>query len=315
MKLSEGIEKYMRFCIASGFASNTLKAKKEIFNRLIVALENKDLNQICADDILEFLMSANVAYSTFNCYRKDINSLWNWLYKREYVLKPIMHLVPVQKPRIDMGEMPTRKVPRWIEVEKTIWILNRMKMIGYKHYLITAILIETGARISEVLSLKRENVFEDRIFLAKTKTNEPRFLPIHEKLYSSIVQHSKMNGISEGYLFPATSDKGKSFDHSKHMDRRSFNKIFNRICKDLKQTYTGKSITPHSLRHTFAQRRVPIDTPYELQYQMGHSDAGSTMHYYDLYAPNVFDSVVEKNKHLSIFYDEKKSNKKVHSIA
>lgn len=80
-------------------------------------------------------------------------------------------------------------------------------------YLLVVIALSTGARFSEILYLKWNEVdFKRRMFLfMETKNGENRAVPISSKAYDLLKEHSKIRKINSDYVF-ARSDGKKPMD-------------------------------------------------------------------------------------------------------
>lgn len=79
--------------------------------------------------------------------------------------------------------------------------------------LLVVIALSTGARFSEIKTLKWENVDLKRktFYFMDTKNGENRAVPISSKAYELLQQHNKIRKINSGYVF-ARSDGKKPMD-------------------------------------------------------------------------------------------------------
>ena len=76
-------------------------------------------------------------------------------------------------------------------------------------YLLVVIALSTGARFSEILNLKWENVDLKRkmFYFMDTKNSENRAVPISSKAYELIKKHSKVRKINSDYVFARPDGK------------------------------------------------------------------------------------------------------------
>ncbi len=155
-----------------------------------------------------------------------------------------------------------------------------------KHKLICMLLLDTGLRISECISLKYENFdFKNQMLyvrsLKKREKEEYRKIPISQRLFFELTNYiSNQSDIKkENYLFPSGEN---------HISRFMVNKFMERLIK--KHNITD-NLHPHALRHTFATNLVAAGAPLEnVKTMLGHADYNTTL----LYA-HIPDKVLRQN--------------------
>lgn len=142
---------------------------------------------------------------------------------------------------IELGEQ-NKKIIRTPFSEEEINILwdnvNTVKFIDT-----VLILIYTGLRINELLSIKKENVFLDKNYMvggSKTDAGKDRIIPIHHRIKPLIEKwYSDSNS---DYLIHNTINKKLEY---KNYLSRNWSDIMNTL---------GFEHKPHDTRHTFATR-------------------------------------------------------------
>ena len=133
------------------------------------------------------------------------------------------------------------------------------------------ILLDTGLRLSEILSLKVSNInFNDQSILArKTKTKEDR-LVFYTKPTEVFLNKYIINEKITDHLFI-------------DLNTRKILKIdrIQKICQNLRKTlHIRESVTPHKWRHTFATQFNNQNGNLEvLRILMGHSNILTTQRY------------------------------------
>jgi len=129
--------------------------------------------------------------------------------------------------------------------------------------------ILTGMRRGELLSLKWSQVAGGFIYLGKTKTDEPRQIPIAQDLdavLKRIRRRQWAKGIKSEYVF--CDDQGKHF--------RELKRSFASACKRAGIT----DFRFHDLRHTFGSHYLMRGGSLKgLQNRLGHKDIRMTMRY------------------------------------
>lgn len=136
---------------------------------------------------------------------------------------------------------------------------NESKMI----YSIVSLLIYTGLRISECLSIKMEDFnLTTRELVIKGKGSKERIVLMNDKAVNSLREYIKERNPEEEYLFYSR--------YNKKLDRTTINKIFKKH---------SDNITPHSLRHYFCSRAIEVMSVHEVANLAGHSNIHTTLLY------------------------------------
>jgi integrase/recombinase XerD len=136
------------------------------------------------------------------------------------------------------------------------------------------VLIESGLRVEEALSLRRTDVNLDQMLLTvKGKGGKERVVPFSFELRKGLWKFmSKQNG-SHDLLFP-TRDGRK-------LQRRNVLRDFKVLCRKLGFSPVRRSI--HALRHTFAVNYLRHGgSVFHLQKALGHSSLEMTRRYANL---------------------------------
>ncbi len=198
------------------------------------------------------------------------------------------------------------------EVQKMLICINNRKakrkiqkkdkdLMDKRDYVLVSILWQTGARISEILSLrkidinrdgimmftekkrlckKRKNYKGDWIPLTKEKLKKKivrRNIPIRPELYADIIEY-----YAEKHLLP----DAKIFD----ITRGRTNQILNKISKEAGITY--KNIHPHLFRHGFAVNFLKCGGLLpNLMVVLGHNHIQTTMIYLKLSGADIRDDI------------------------
>lgn len=130
-------------------------------------------------------------------------------------------------------------------------------------HFIVAIMLATGMRLSEVLSLRAEDFdFEQGVVSVIGKGNKQRFCAFTP---SSAVVLSEFVGASTGPLFPGVKESTARWS----------------IIKATNQN--GRGIHPHAIRHLYASMCVANGMPlFDLSRQLGHASVKTTERYLHL---------------------------------
>lgn len=154
--------------------------------------------------------------------------------------------------------------------------------------IIYRILLFTGMRINEVLSLKIKDfkIEGKSILVRNAKNHKDRLLPISDDLFNKLMDYNNSynNGLNEeSYLFRN--------NHNNRITNDRFYKYFRLYLLKAKIPHAGKGPRVHDFRHTMTvncihnwlqnNKDVKALLPY-LQNYLGHDNIESTYYYYHL---------------------------------
>ncbi len=207
--------------------------------------------------------SAPGLHSVINATKK----LWRQYHltydQTRYVAKEVRHALAVERPK-----MRKRVVARLSREEEARLITHAYRIKGERGLLIKT-LFQTGARVSEFVNLKAEDVFfdEQMILIAKAKGGKSRYVPILPELAQELRAH--LGPRTVGYLF-----------ETNRTTRYSPRRIQQIIKETAEQAEITKRVYPHLLRHSVAttllERGMPIE---QIQKFLGHAKLETTQVY------------------------------------
>lgn len=185
-----------------------------------------------------------------------------------------------------------RKMPSVLSLEKVELLLEQPKSNdarGMRDKAMLEVLYATGIRVSELVSLKMEDVNLPFEYIRCQKGGKSRMIPIGSKAKEALWVYLKKGRIE------LLQDPGEScvfLNYSgKPMTRQGFWKIV--------KSYAGQAgieeeITPHVLRHSFAAHLIENGADLRaVQEMLGHSDISTTQIYMKL-TENKLKSVYAK---------------------
>jgi integrase/recombinase XerD len=180
-----------------------------------------------------------------------------------YVAKEVRRALAIERPK-------TRKrvVARLSREEERQLIAHAYRVQGTRGLLIKT-LFQTGARVSEFVNIKADEVFfeEQMILISKAKGGKSRYVPILPQLAQELRTH--LGNRTTGYLF-------ETVQHTRYSPRR-IQQIIKETAADAQIT---KRVYPHLLRHSVAttllERGMPIE---QIQKFLGHSKLETTQIY------------------------------------
>ena len=164
-------------------------------------------------------------------------------------------------------------------------IIAEEKDLTYKT--IIAILYETGMRLSECLTLRRDDVREEpegyyRIRVTETKNGEERIVFLIR--YAGLLRQYLIVNKPKDLLFPSPSNP------SKPLAPRNVQRIFKRYSRK-----HGIKIHPHILRHIAATKLIREGTPERVVMKLlGHKTEKMMRIYVNLTAKDVEEAILSK---------------------
>lgn len=161
-----------------------------IYSKAWLAFERygkKDLTEEGLKDFFIWMVDSNLRPRSANTYARALNSFLTWLYETDKISTRLK--IPLQK--------PDKKVLRTYSKEEILKITSHRptNSTGKRIMTILIFLVDTGARVSEAISLTRGNIdFDNLLVTLKGKGNKERKVPIsiecRKVLYRWIQTHS-----------------------------------------------------------------------------------------------------------------------------
>jgi len=159
-----------------------------------------------------------------------------------------------------------KKLPNVLSKQEIEKILNIT--LNPKHKLTITILYYSGLRLSELINLRWENLNLDRkiITIKQGKGKKDRIIFLHPK----ILEQFNKTGIGKSGLI-LMSSRGKKYS------KKSIQEI---VKQNARKAKINRTITPHTLRHTFATHLLENGADIRhIQKLLGHSKLETTQIY------------------------------------
>lgn len=235
--------------------------------------QGKKIFDLTKEDMKEYvthLMAEAKSNSTISRSAASIKSLYRYLVSKKLAEENIA--TDIELPKV------TRKEPMVLtdrEIERLLEQPDTTELKGQRDKTMLEILYATGIRVTELVSLRLDDVSLTNGFIKVKKKNSERHIPLGNlavkclKEYIDKVRPLLIRSEEEKTLFINTNGQ--------KMTRQGYWKILKQY-KD--QAKIDKDITPHTIRHSFAvhmlENGAEIKTVQEL---LGHTDVASTMLY------------------------------------
>jgi len=280
MQNSECIEMFKRYLVEDKKASaNTLSSYLRDIRQLGNYLDENGENGIVGataeeiSDYIEMLRSNGKSVATVSRSIASIKCLYAHLFIKQIItVNPAQGLVP---------DKNTQKLPEILTSKEVELLLDQPKCIdpkGYRDKAMLELLYATGIRVSELISLNITDVDLASAVIHCQKKDKVRAIPLYPKAvmalseYIEFIRPQMIAAPDEQSLFVNISGE--------RMSRQGFWKIIKHY-----QQKAGieKTITPHTLRHSFAAHLLENGADlHSIQEMLGHADISSTQVYSQL---------------------------------
>lgn len=246
------LRKFNRYCLEQGI-SNVNQITVTGLNSYILYLEKQGLKPAT--------ISRGIA---------SLKAFFHFLQKEGYVSQDVAEELKAPKVK--------KKLPTVLSQEETVRLLDQTKGNTPKELRDSAmleLLYATGIRVSELISLKMEDINLKMEYITCRDGNKERIVPFgttaKEKIQIYLAQGRPELVTEEKSEYLFTNCSGHA------MSRQGFWKLIKYYGK--KAGITAE-LTPHTLRHSFAMHLVSNGADlHSVQEMLGHSDISTTQIY------------------------------------
>ena len=288
MLLLSAVNEFLNYCqFEKRLSEKTLKAYRTDLTQLAAFLKEKsypnEIDKISKTELRDYLASlVSLKHKTIKRKIASAKALFNYLEFEDHII-----VNPFRKMRVTIRE--PKRLPKVMDIREITRIfrkaygsIQQQTIPGsYQHFtflrdvVIVELLFNTGARVSEIADLTRDNInLETGSILIKGKGDKERNIQIcNREALDSIKQYYKLYGskIKEaGNYFLVNRIGNKLSDQSIRL-----------IIKNLaREAGLTKHITPHIFRHSFATLLLEQDVDIKyIQSLLGHSSIVTTQIY------------------------------------
>jgi integrase/recombinase XerD len=235
---------------------------------------NREVKEITRIDVEEYLKSlTHLNYRTHNLHQTVINRLFNFAAEKRYVDSNPLQYIKRRKPAANKGEHQDDEPVKYLSKKQVILLL---KAVSYDKRLLALVymLYESGARIAEVLSLKKSSIdFQNRQFQVIGKGNKKRWCFFGEKTAEALKNY--INGNREHPHDALFTERKRK----KGICTLSYNTAYRTFSKAVREYSSLQGVAFHDLRHTFATERANLISLEVLRALLGHEKIQTTLIY------------------------------------
>jgi len=261
----------MSISVDRSLSNNTLSAYVSDLKKLISFCENKDLTTLTKTTILEFINNLNTLGLSPRSSARIISSIKTF-YKHQ-ILNETMDSNPMQSIKTPKLSKKLPDVLSYDEILKMMELIDYTKLAGERDKTIVMLLYGGGLRVSELVSLKVNDLFVDEGFVkVKGKGSKERLVPIGIKTINQVSYY--VESYRNKFAKPGSKNYLILNQRGGSLSRVS---VFNLIKKLATEAGIKKAISPHTLRHSFATTLIEGGANLRaVQQMLGHESITTT---------------------------------------
>jgi integrase/recombinase XerC len=265
---------------ASGQPSVSNSAFTAVISERDVGQKLRDVTPEQVKSFLAFLGTLDYSKSTIARKLATLRSFYKFCLRRSYV--DAHPLASIRTPKQE------KRLPKFLELEQITKLLatpDDNTLLGSRDRAMLEVLFSTGVRVSELVDLNFVDVdFEGQAIRVRGKGKKQRTAPVGPTAIAAIRK----------YLELRRSDaRSASFDQNalfvnKHGQRLSTRSVRRKLDKYLAEAGLDPSISPHTLRHSFATHMLNNGADLRsVQELLGHQSLSTTQVYTHLSTPRL----------------------------
>lgn len=263
--ISEAVQKFLSDAEARGLEESSLKKYRNVLEAHLLGFCNRkglrDLRHLTVDVLRELRAGWTLAPRTQQKTLETLRAFLRFCEAADWIEKnPATRIKP---PKVE--DTPTLPLTD-DDVQKLLNACRRYRGNGRRLRAMVLLLRYSGLRISDAVSLRRDRIHGDRIFLYQQKTGTPVYVPLPAFAVRALMQQP-----TGQYVF-----------WSGHGELKSAIEDWRRSFRSLAKLAGVRKLHFHRLRDSFAvsllERGVDIETVAVL---LGHSSSAVTRKHYN----------------------------------
>ncbi len=271
----ELIKKFLNYlAVEKGLAKNTLESYERDLRKYSHFMKTKSVDDISRTDVVSFQSHLSADGIATPSAARSLSAIRGF---HKYLMIDGLALtdptVNIETPR------GWKRLPKTLSSTDVDSLLNQPDLtapIGLRDKAMLELLYATGLRVSELVGLRTPDINLERGFLiVMGKGSKERAVPMGEIAITAIQQYlagarqTLLNGKDSDLLF--ISSKRRGITRQMFWERVKFYTV---------KAGIGKSISPHTLRHSFATHLLDNGADLRaVQAMLGHSDISTTQIY------------------------------------
>jgi integrase/recombinase XerD len=278
-----GLERFLRYFtdylrVEKGASPNTIasyEADLRDFLAFVESLSVKSLSDVKGNTVRRYIESLSRKGMTSSSISRRLSSLRSFY--RFLISERLVEESPVEGVDTPKG---WSKLPTVLSVEEVERLLSVYEDAGtpvqLRNRAILELLYASGLRVSELISLKVDDVSQDLGYLrCKGKGNKERVVPVGRVALRALREY-----LEKGRPHLASPHNSSWLFLNRNGDKLSRQTVWKVIKRAIKLAGIDKNVSPHTLRHSFATHMLERGADLRsLQEMLGHSNISTTQIY------------------------------------
>lgn len=272
------IEEYLKFIqIEKGLSENTIGAYRRDLKKYQLYMQEQKIAHIdfidrqTIQECLGSLIDQGASAKSIARFISTIRSFHQFALREKYAAKD--PTVLIETPKYE------KKLPDVLDVEEVIQLLETpdlTKNNGYRDRTILELLYATGMRVTELIQIEIDDVNLIMGFVKVFgKGNKERIIPLGDTVIEYLDTY--INNVRSQLLKKTVTNVLFLNLHGRPLTRQGIWKLIKQY--GLRANIT-KTLTPHTLRHSFATHLLENGADLRaVQEMLGHSDISTTQLY------------------------------------
>lgn len=272
------IEEYLKFIqIEKGLSENTIGAYRRDLKKYQLYMQEQKIAHIdfidrqTIQECLGSLIDQGASAKSIARFISTIRSFHQFALREKYAAKD--PTVLIETPKYE------KKLPDVLDVEEVIQLLETpdlTKNNGYRDRTILELLYATGMRVTELIQIEIDDVNLIMGFVKVFgKGNKERIIPLGDTVIEYLDTY--INNVRSQLLKKMVTNVLFLNLHGRPLTRQGIWKLIKQYGL---RANINKSLTPHTLRHSFATHLLENGADLRaVQEMLGHSDISTTQLY------------------------------------
>ena len=274
--LRELVDFYLLRCEVEGKSPRTVIAYRGTLARFLRTIPVESAADVTQEHVYAYLGGCRgLATESRHRYFREVRCFFNWLVDSDYLEKsPFRGIKNVRLPQRIIQPLAPEEIGRLLEA-------CGPGEIGLRDRALLMLLLDTGARCSEVIQLELAAVDMEggRIRILHGKGNKQRVVPFAGACRTALAAYLAVRGLEPGALF-LTSDGHGTLRTGVPMLQHGLQGVMRRLGRRA----GVPKVHAHRFRHTFATWAIQHDArELDVQYLLGHSSPDMVRRYSSSY--------------------------------